>query len=280
MFEHIESIVADPIRFKIKLAIGEDAYTSLRLKKSVTEAWDTLGAAGTAIGIAKSSAVATTFFAPTGVLGALGIGTAVTPIGWVVAAAVITGGAWAGVSRYVGKKSKGKTTVIPEFINTPMDVLGLALFDLMAPLALKVAFVDGKIHETEKAYIKQYFVNEWGYDAHFIDEAILVTKDKLHHFSIKGLASSLAELQKSNPDCNFEEMSAEIIKFLFAIIEVDGRIDEKEELALEKIEAIFAETGKLKLGKKMKEKADVCTKTVKKVLGDVSSSIPFPKKTS
>ncbi|MGJ8660346.1 MAG: hypothetical protein ACSHWV_10890, partial [Cellulophaga fucicola] len=68
-------------------------------------------------------------------------------------------------------------------------------------------------------------------------------------------------------------------KFLSAIIEVDGRIDEKEELALEKVKTIFAETAKLKLGKKVKEKANVCTQTVKKVLGDVSSAIPFPKKT-
>lgn len=97
-FQYVDKIVGDPLKFKIKLAIGEDAYTSLKVKNAVVQAWDVAGVATTAAVVAKSSVVASTFFAPTGWLAALGIGTAVTPIGWVVAAGVFTGGAWYGIT--------------------------------------------------------------------------------------------------------------------------------------------------------------------------------------
>jgi len=81
-FQGIDAIVAEPLKFKVKLAIGEDAYTSLRVKKAVVQVWDVAGVATTAAVVAKSSVVASTFFAPTGLLAAIGIGAAVTPIGW------------------------------------------------------------------------------------------------------------------------------------------------------------------------------------------------------
>lgn len=248
------------------MAIGEDAYTSLRLKKSVYEAWDTLSVAGATGTVATSSAVASTFFAPSGFWAALGFGTAVAPIGWVIAAAVVSGGAWAGVSRYLSKQSNDKVTVIPEFINTPMDVIALALFDLMAPLALKVAIIDGHIDESEEQYIRRYFVQEWGYSESFVSDAVLLTKDNLHNFTIKDLACSLAEFQKSNPDCNFKDMSSEIILFLNKVMESDGQIDEREELAIEKTKDIFEEAGKINISKSIKEKVSIGTGFVKNVI--------------
>ena len=85
-FGNIDTIVAEPLNFKAKLAIGEDAYTSLKVKNAAYQAWEVAGVATTAVVVAKSSVVASTFFAPTGFLAAIGIGTAVTPIGWVIAA--------------------------------------------------------------------------------------------------------------------------------------------------------------------------------------------------
>ena len=153
-FQDIDRIVVEPLKFKVKLAIGEDAYTSLRVKNAVVQAWDVAGVATTAAVVAKSSVVASTFFAPTGWLAALGIGTAVTPIGWVVAAGVLTGGAWFGITRHLKKASASKVTVVPKFINTPLDVLALGLFDLMAPLALKVAAVDGCVDEPRRRQLR------------------------------------------------------------------------------------------------------------------------------
>ena len=170
-FQDVDRIVVEPLKFKAKLAIGEDAYTSLRVKNTVVEVWDVAGVATTAAVVAKSSVVASTFFAPTGWLAALGIGTAVTPIGWVVAAGVVTGGAWFhqlvdhllqdgfGITRHLKKASASKVTVVPNFINTPLDVLALGLFDLMAPLALKVAEVDGIVDQLRRQQLDDYFGN-------------------------------------------------------------------------------------------------------------------------
>jgi hypothetical protein len=223
-FKDIESIVSAPLNFKAKLAIGEDAYTALRVKNAVVQVWDVAGVATTAAVVAKSSVVASTFFAPTGFWAALGIGSAVTPVGWVIAAGVVTGGAWYGITRHLKSAAANRVTVVPNFINTPLDVLALGLFDLLVPLAMKVAEVDGRIDESRRQLIRDYFVKEWGYDPRFV-----VARD-----------------------CNFKLMAREILGFLRNIVEVDGRQDRHDEQAIENIEAIFAAANRFSVRKKLR----------------------------
>jgi len=245
-FDDLDAVIAEPLKFKVKLGIGEDAYTSLKMKKRLSKIWDVVGAATTGAWAANTTVVAATFFPTTGVLAWVGIGAAATPVGWVAAAAVMSAGTWYGVTQIMEKQSRDKTTTIPTFINTPIDVLALMLFDLMAPLALKVAIIDGHVHELEREYIKRYFVDEWGYDKDFINKGIAFTESKVPEFSIKDLAENLAELQKENRDCKFESMAYELNLFLSNVMEADGKIDECEEMAIERVNQIFHETGKWK----------------------------------
>ena len=178
-FSNVKSVISDPLRFKAKLAIGEDAYGTLRLKNKASDFYELIGGAGTGAAVAKSGIVATYFFAPHGFLGLVGLGTAVTPIGWVVAAAVLSGGAAFGVKRFLCDVTGSRVTVIPRFINTPIDVLAISLFDLIAPLALKIADVDGQVSGTERKWITDYFVNEWGYERLFIDAGCELVESKM-----------------------------------------------------------------------------------------------------
>ncbi len=271
-FQDIETIVSEPLKFKSKLAIGEDAYASLKLKNAVFEAWEVAGVATTAVVVAKSSAIATTFFAPTGWLAAIGIGTAATPVGWVIAAGVVTGGAWVGITRYLKKASANRLTVIPKFINTPLDVLALGLFDLLAPLALKVANAEGPISDAGRKHIHDYFVNEWGYDARFIGEGISYTESNLDRFSIRALSQTLAKFANENPDCNFRVMSAEILGFLRNMAVTDGNIDERVEKEIERIEAIFKSGNKFSLKKNMQTGWGSIRQAVRKVFTRSNSS--------
>lgn len=240
-FEGVDDVVADDLRFKAKLGIGEDAYTSTRVKKAVFEAWDVAGVAATGAQVASSAIVAQKFFAAPGLLASIGIGTAtaVTPIGWIIAASVLSGGAWLGITRYL-KDDGGKTTVIPEFINTPLDVLGLGLFDLMAPLAMKVAAIDGHVHETELDVIRHYFVRRWGYSDQFVDCGLKFVSQKLDEYDIKTAAATLGAFTRDNPDCKAEVMLADIKALLCEVMEADGRIDEREEMAIERVEKVFS----------------------------------------
>ncbi len=252
-FQGIETIVAEPLKFKIKLAIGEDAYTSLKVKNTVVQVWDVAGVATTAAVVAKSSVVATTFFAPSGLLAAIGIGTAVTPIGWVVAAGVLSGGAWFGITRHLKKASASKVTVVPKFINTPLDVLALGLFDLMVPLALRVAAVDGRIEAVRRQHIDDYFVGEWGYDAHFVDAGIGHIEASLDELSVVDQAQTMAEFASQNRDCNFAVMSQEILDFLRQIVALDGDVDPRDEKAIAEIEDIFRSANRFSLRGKLQD---------------------------
>lgn len=243
-FADVKVVVSDPLKFKLKLAIGEDAYGSLRIVNRLQEYWDNYGWATTGAAAAKSTVIASTFFAPQGLLGLIGLGTAVTPVGWVIAAAVLTGGAAIGVRRFLNDSTGKRVAVIPKFINTPIDVLAVNLFDLIAPLALKVAAVDGQVTDDERKWIKDYFVNEWGYDALFLDAGFQLTESKLEDFSIKEIADKLAAFSKANQDCNYAEMTCDLMEFLKGVMEADGKIDEREEFAVERIEAIFREAGR------------------------------------
>lgn len=239
-FHGTAAVVADPLRFKARLNIGENAFAALRLRKAAFEAWDAAGAAATGAAVAASPAVATTFFGATGFWAAIGLGgAAVTPVGWVIAAGALAGGAWFGLSRALRGAGSDKVTVIPHIINTPMDVLALGLFELMAPLALKVAAVDGAVAERERVAIRDHFVRDWGFDAGFVQAALAFTEDRLDAHSIKDLAQLLADFKRASPDCDPRAMAADLVAFLRAVAESDGPMEEREEMALERIAGIF-----------------------------------------
>lgn len=250
-FEDIDRIVVEPLKFKVKLAIGEDAYTSLKVKNAVVQAWDVAGVATTAAVVAKSSVVASTFFAPAGWLAVFGIGAAVTPIGWVVAAGVVTGGAWYGITRHLKKTTASKVTVVPNFINTPLDVLALGLFDLMAPLALKVAAVDDVVDPARRQRLDNYFVGEWGYDADFVDAGIHHIEARLGEVSVQQLAQTLAEFASQNRDCNFRSMAQEMLEFLREISSADGNDERTDANAIAEIELIFEAANRVSLRRKL-----------------------------
>lgn len=250
-FQSVDAVITEPLKFKAKLGIGENAYTSLRLKNNLVNTWDCFGAAASGAGLASSATVASTFFAPNAILGALGLASAATPIGWVVAAGVVSGGTWLGLTKFLNKQTSNRVITIPEFINTPMDVLALAIFDLLAPLAFKIAEIDGEIAESEEQMITQYFVKQWGYDQKFISEACLFTKSKIEDVSIKDISTALATFKKENPDCHYESMTREVLNFLKEIIEADGIVDEREEMALERVETVFNNVNKLSVKKSL-----------------------------
>ncbi|MDH5354612.1 MAG: TerB family tellurite resistance protein [Gammaproteobacteria bacterium] len=243
-FDDIETIIAEPLNFKAKLAIGEDAYASLKVKNAVIQVWDAAGVATTAAVVAKSSVVASTFFAPSGFLAAIGLGTAVTPLGWVIAASVVTGGAWLGITRHLKKNVASKITVVPNFINTPLDVLALGLFDLLSPLALKVAYGDGGLDDSRRKLIQGYFAKEWGYDSRFVDEGLRYVESSLGDLSIPDLAQTIADFTRQNPDCNFSMMSKEILVFLRNTVTVDGKLNPEDRAAIDDIETIFKSANK------------------------------------
>ncbi len=237
--EGVEQVVAEPLRFKAKLAIGEEAYTSLRVVNRVRELWDILGAAGTGAAVAKSSLVATSFFAPSGLLGALGIGTAATPIGWVAFAALASGGACYGLYRYLGNSKGSRVIEIPRFLNTPLDALGLALFDLIAPLALRLAQVDGQIDAEERAFLTTHLVDDWGLDRHFVDQALKVIEPGLHELTVEAMAQELAGFLHANPDCKHQVIAADLSGFLREMLASADALTPAEEQALAKVSELL-----------------------------------------
>lgn len=241
-FAKAAAVVADPMHFKAWLAIGEDAYRLLRLRKAAAEAWDTAGAAATGAAVAASPPVATAFFGTTGFWAAVGLGGAAsTPVGWVVLAGALAGGAWFGLSRALRGAEARQVTVIPHVISTPMDVLALGLFELMAPLALKVAAVDGAPTAAERTVIRDWFVRGWGYDAGFVDAALPWTEARLDGHAIGDLARALGAFKRDTPDCNAAAMAPGFVAFLTAVATVDGPLDEREEMAIERIARLLAE---------------------------------------
>lgn len=252
LFDGVVRVIADPIRFKVRLGIGDDAYASMRYGRIAQQLWDVGGVAATGAGIAGSTTVATTFFASTGFWASIGFGAAaVTPIGWVAAAAMASGGAYYGVARLFKGYAKGRVDVIPKFINTPLDVLGSRLFDMMALLAVKVAWVDGVYAPEERDVIMSHFREEWGFDPSYVEAALTTVEQGHADTTLADIATTLATFKRGNPDCNVSHMAAELVAFLTEIAESDGVWDEREEMAIERVRTILKSGGKVGVGKRI-----------------------------
>lgn len=236
-FEGIDCVIADSLRFRRKLAIGEDAYASLRLGKTLAQLWDVGGVAVTGAQVAAMPAVASMFFSGGGLLSALGIGAAATtPIGWVIAASVVTGGAYYGVTRLFHSYNGTRVDVIPKFINTPIDLLGASLLDLLGSLSIKVALMDGQLTTEEHSVIREHLLGEWGYSPAYVDQALALIEQNIHQLSLSQMVENFSSFAQANPDCNFSAMRQELLVFLADVARSDGHFDEREEMAIERVE--------------------------------------------
>ncbi len=236
--ESLAHVVADPIKLKSKLKIGDKAFSSLRLAKNLQAIWDVRGASMAGAAAAASPTVATTFFGSTGgLLSTFGLGaTAATPVGWVLAAAVVSGGAYYGAMRVFSSYSESRVEVIPKFISTPIDLLGATLFDMIAGIGLKVAEFAGDIEESERAAIISYFSEEWGIAEDYSTRALQIIEGQIRETTLKDMVRNLVEFQATNPDCNPIGMKNDILSFLEEVAHADGDLDERETLAIEIVE--------------------------------------------
>ena len=195
--DDLDCVISDPLKFKRKLRIGEDAYATLRLKNGVQGLWDVSGVALGGATVAASPFIAGSLFASSaGLLSAIGIGAAAaTPVGWVVAAAIASGGAYYGVAKLVRNRIGDMVETIPRFISTPIDLLGMQLFDLIGGLAMRVASIDGSVAAAERTAIERHFVEEWGYDREYVVRALDVLIAGADETRVKAIAKALADFQ-------------------------------------------------------------------------------------
>lgn len=243
-FDGVERVIDHPKVFKSKLGIGADAFASLRKKKLVGEGvriLDTAGAFGVGAAVASSSAVAATFFAPTGLLAALGIGAAAaTPIGWVIAAGVASTAGYYGISRYLRSGREDRVDVVPKWINTPLDALAVVMFDFFALLGLNAAHADGLVTDSERQCIENYFVSEWGYSPEFVRKALPDAECNLESLRVVELVNNMIEYQIGNPDCNYDALSRELTSFLKEVTRADGELHDQEVIFVQWLEITLA----------------------------------------
>jgi uncharacterized tellurite resistance protein B-like protein len=245
-FGNVERVIADSLRFKRKLAIGDDAYTSMRFGKTVAQLWDVGGVAATGGQIAASASVASKFFASGGLLSTFGLGAAAaTPAGWVLGTALVTAGAYYGVTRLFKSYAGTRVETIPKFINTPIDLLGASLMDFLGGMGIKISLMDGQVTEPERSALQLHFIDEWGFDKDYVSRALAVIEENSSRTSIKDMTTAFSSFARANPDCNFNAMRKELLGFLRELAMADGVMDEREELAVEKIGRIMGEAGSL-----------------------------------
>lgn len=272
----IHQIVADTLRFKQRLRIGRKAFKLLKAKDSLYSLWDTFGVGATGAAVAKSSLVATTFFAPSGIMAWLGLATAATPIGWVAAAALVSGTVYYGVNRYLAEDESKFVDVIPKYINTPIDLIGLSLFGLIGGLSVRVATVNGPLDPQMRKAITDHFSSDWGYDHAFIERALPLLERASDTGSISSIAKALAEFQSMNPDCNANAMQKELLTFLRNVVEADGIVTNREQSALDVIAGEFDRQRGLpiaRLGQKVKDAVEVTGKAASEATLAVGSAL-------
>jgi len=240
-FDRVITVLANEERFKLKLGMGRDVFGSIKAGDLIGRFTSVSSAAGAGAGVAFAVTGPSTIWAP--LLAYVGL--ASNPIGWIVGAAVASGGAYYGVSHLFKTYSSSRIDEIPKFLNTGLDVLGSAMLDLLGSLALKVAAIDGHIDASERVAIQGYFVEEWGYDPDYVQHALDVLQQNVDKSRLSEMANSLAEFSRQNPDCNFQAIQAELRKLLTEVAEADGHLDEREEMAIERIENALRERNSL-----------------------------------
>ena len=248
IFSAVDQVVRDTEKFNKHLGNRIDAYTIGKMMDRLSSILDTINDWK----VIGSAVTGSTAFAKLGILGLTVM--PATPMGWVVLAGVVASGTYYGVQK-LSANTDNDTDKSSNNANTPLDedVLGVALCSLIMPLALKVSAVDGKITDEERITLKDYFVDNWGYDSIYIEKSIEMFEQNLDGYSIPKLAKGLRNFIKDSKNCDHEKIQNWLMEMLEEIAGADGDIHEKEKQLLESIREALQEdswfdefSGKLK----------------------------------
>ena len=243
----VDQILRNPHAFKIKLAMGEDVFTTLSSMKAAGNVSDLANIAGialpggTALAHWLSLAAAT---APARWLALIGVGSAIAPPLMLVAISVLgTGLVSYGILysvRRIAQDCKDKRIdVVPKFLNTPLDVLALSLFDLITPLILKAAKADGEFCENEREVVFEYLTQEWGYSEDFVQASIPVILTNIQETPLRKLLAPFSFYIAKNPDCNHSEITEDLMLTFPEIVSADGQITVEEQDFLDSVDLFF-----------------------------------------
>ena len=231
-FGHVERVIENEDRFKAKVGAGAGVFTSLKMADLLGDLGKTGSFAGAGAGGGSLIASA---LAPKGVAALLTLFNPVSPVPYIVGASVASAGMFYGVTRLYRSYYGSRVEEIPRFLNTPIDVLGASFMDLVGSLAIKVAAIDGEIDHAERRVINEYFVDEWGYDPDYTSHALNLLEETTNEQRVSEMAATLAEFARTNPDCDFSKIQNGFKALLTEIAEADGKLDEREEMAIERI---------------------------------------------
>lgn len=231
-FGHVERVIENEDRFKAKVGAGAGVFTSLKMADLLGDFGKTGSFAGAGAGGGSLIASA---LAPKGLAALLTIFNPVSPLPYIVGASVASAGMFYGVTRLYRSYYGSRVEEIPRFLNTPIDVLGASFMDLVGSLAIKVAAIDGEIDQAERRVINEYFVDEWGYDPDYTSHALNLLEETTNEQRVNEMAATLAEFARTHPDCDFSKIQNGFKALLTEIAEADGKLDEREEMAIERI---------------------------------------------
>ena len=141
------------------------------------------------------------------------------------------------------------------------------------PLAVKVGMIDGDFVESERSVIHSYCEDEWGYGEVLVRQAMEQIALCAEEETIKDTAEKLAFFKKENPDCNYKLMTLEIIRFLTELMETDGKIDEREEMAVERVQRVFEDVGSVTFAKLASQGVDAAADVGKRGVGILSKGV-------
>lgn len=237
----IESVVRDSERFRKKLNIGADAFQYLSNAEN-------LGAFTTAItsGAGISGIAYAGWISSMGMLGQIGlaVGFISTPAGWIAAAGVL-GTTTIFLTRWLFHSlKKGAVTEVPNFINSPLDILASSICDLICPILLKIAYADRNFCEQERTKILNYFISEWGINPDYVDSLLSYDESHLSEFNWDTLKKTLLSIEKSG-DIKYASTAREIIFITEEVIRSDGTVHEYELRELKKLETALGKKSSL-----------------------------------
>ncbi|MDB4409294.1 TerB family tellurite resistance protein, partial [Gammaproteobacteria bacterium] len=198
--------------------IGADAFRYLSNAEN-------LGSFTTALstGVGVASLTYFGWMASIGTLGQLGllVGVISTPAGWFAAAGAGCAATVLLTRRIFQSVKKEAVTEVPNFINSPLDILGSSICTFMCPILLKIAYADGHISKPEHEKIKDYFIDQWGINPTYVAALLKCDEATLRDFDWCGLNTALKEIEKTG-DLKYSAMASEIISIATEVVTCDG----------------------------------------------------------